>query len=281
MNKWVKKRLKWVKKRLNKAAIYRNRRRGYGYCVAGIRVPIDTTILSPLMEKKIATGRNQTKEFVGARGVIRSGDVVLELGGGLGVLSAAIRRHTRASRIVSFEPNPDLFDFIKRTHQQNAATNIEVRQAVVMSGVRSSTIAFYRHPDVSSSSLYAPPDAPPEAVLGRVDVPVVKLEDLLIELTPNVLIVDTEGGELELFEGIEDLGTIDRIVLELHPWIYGTSGVLNVFKALCRLGFAYDADLSFRYFVVLRRPLPSENPELRGAEGFEPNQPGQQVGLLG
>ena len=80
--------------------------------------------------------------------------------------------------------------------------------------------------------------------MNQIEVPVVKLHELLAELVPNVLIVDIEGGELDLFEGAETLGSVDRIALELHPQIYGSAGVLSVFRALCRLGFAYNSDLS-------------------------------------
>ena len=73
------------------------------------------------------------------------------------------------------------------------------------------------------------------------------------ELVPNVLIVDIQGGELDLFEGAVSLGSIDRIALELHPQIYGSSGVLGVFRALCRLGFAYDSDHSNGTNVALQR----------------------------
>ena len=112
--------------------VWRNRLRGYGYSV-GIRVPIDRTLLSYAVEQRIAIGRNQAAEFKCARGVVRSGDVVLELGGGLGVISAALRRETAASRIISFEANPDLLTYAKLTHQLNGASNIEVRHGVVLS----------------------------------------------------------------------------------------------------------------------------------------------------
>jgi hypothetical protein len=82
---------------------------------------------------------------------------------------------------------------------------------------------------------------------------VIKLTEVLTELVPNVLLVDIEGGELDLLEGAETLGSLDRIALELHPEIYGGAGVLKVFQALCRLGFAYDTALSRGTNVALRR----------------------------
>ncbi len=234
---------------MRQGRVWLNRLRGYGFSTAGIRVPIDRTRLSPKMEKRISRGDNQAAEFEAARALIRQGDIVLELGAGLGVISTGIRRHTSASRIVIFEPNPDLYDFITRTHALNGVSNIELRQAVVMSSNKMSTVPFYRHPDVASSSLFHKSTAAMEAV----DVPVVLLKDVLEEVAPNILLVDIEGGELELFEAAESLGSVDSIVIELHQRIYGHEGVMRLFSALCGLGFAYDPPLSGGKFIVLRR----------------------------
>ena len=40
------------------------------------------------------------------------------------------------------------------------------------------------------------------------------LHEVLAELIPDILLVDIEGEEVELFEGAESLGNVDRIVLE-------------------------------------------------------------------
>ena len=217
--------------------------------MAGVRVPINRALLSHTMEDWISKGQNQVAEFACARDLVRSGDVVLELGGGLGVLSAALCREAAPSRIVTYEGNPDLLSYAKLTHQFNGASNIEVRHGIVLSRAEAPTVSFYRHVDVWGGSLF-----PVQGTnSNEVKVPVVKLTEVLTELVPNVLLVDIEGGELDLFEGAETLGSLDRIALELHPDIYGTAGVLKVFQALCRLGFAYDTKLSRGTNVALRR----------------------------
>jgi FkbM family methyltransferase len=249
MNRWLKRVRTGAARARRSALVWRNRLRGYGYCVAGVRVPINRALLSSGMEDWISKGQNQAEEFACAGGLVHSGDVVLELGGGLGVLSAAIHREAAPSRIVSYEGNPDLLTYAKLTHQLNGASNIEVRHGVVLSRAETPTVPFYRHVDVAEGSLFRLPRSDLEAV----KVPVVKLTELLAELVPNVLVVDIEGGELNLFEGAETLGSLDRIALELHPHIYGSAGVLSVFQALCRLGFAYDTNLSRGDNVALRR----------------------------
>jgi FkbM family methyltransferase len=252
MNRWLRRviDLRGTRTRaLTRARVWRNRLRGYGYCVAGVRVPINRSLLSPRVEAWISRGKNQADEFECARDLVRSGDVVLELGGGLGVLSAALHREAAPSRIVSYEGNPDLLSYAKLTHQFNGVSNVEVRHGIVLSRADAPTVPFYRHVDVWGGSLFQVPGTDLEAA----KVPVVKLTEVLTELVPNVLLVDIEGGELDLFESAETLGSLDGIALELHPDIYGSAGVLRVFQALGRLGFAYDTNLSRGRNVALRR----------------------------
>jgi FkbM family methyltransferase len=212
-------------------------------------VPINRAMLSPEVENWISTGENQSAEFACARGLVRSGDVVLELGGGLGVLSTALHREASPSRIVSYEGNPDLLTYARLTHKLNGASNLEVRHGIVLSRPAAPTVLFFRHVHVSEGSLIRLPGSKADPVR----VPVVKLDDVLDELHPKVLVVDIEGGELELFEDAETLGSVDRIALELHPTIYKGEGVRRIFKALGGLGFAYDADVSRGTNVALRR----------------------------
>jgi FkbM family methyltransferase len=229
--------------------IWRNRRRGYGFCLGDIQVPIDNSQLSSEVEGRIARGSNQLGEFKAARHVILPGDTVVELGGGIGILSTAIRLKTDASRVVCFEPNPDLGRYIEATHRQNGVADVEVRQSVVLSGVPDSkTATLYVNADFSASSLY-----PLGGTKRQIEASVTRLDDMLSELDPTVLILDIEGAELELFEGAEGLGRVDRIMIELHPAIYGDAGVLKLFRELCRLGFAYQARGSSGAFVVFRR----------------------------
>ena len=128
---------------LLQACLHINRRRGYGLSTLGIRVPVDRSVLSPGLEYHLAGGRNQAIEVGAALAIIEPKDTVLELGAGLGVVSAAVRKHTAASRIVAFEPNPDLLHLIARTHALNGVADVEVRHGVVKSKPAAPTARFF------------------------------------------------------------------------------------------------------------------------------------------
>jgi predicted RNA methylase len=108
-----------------------NRLRGEAR-VNGIALPIDRSVLSPHMELTLAAGRYERRERALSARIIRSGDVVLELGAGLGFLGSYLRKFTRAGKIVCVEANPHLIPYIARVHALNRIEAIEVLNGVVV-----------------------------------------------------------------------------------------------------------------------------------------------------
>jgi len=211
-----------------------NRIRGEAV-VNGITLPIDRSILSPQMELTLAAGRYERRERRLASRVIRDGDVVLELGAGLGFISSYLRKSTGAGKIVAVEANPRLIPYIRRVHAMNASSNIELLNGIVVPDhTGPKTFSFFCRRDFWASSLKA---TPPFEVELEVETHV--LPDLLAAHRPDVLVMDIEGGELELLSA-KDLGTIRAAVIETHPFAYGAAGLATVEANLRRLGFRED-----------------------------------------
>jgi FkbM family methyltransferase len=211
----------------------RNRLRGCAN-IGSIRLPIDHTVLSRRMERRLARGRYEPSVAAAAMEMVRDGDTVVELGGGLGYISAYLRRHTGAGRIVSYEANPHLISYARDVHRHSSALAIEVRHAVVLPVPSGATMPFYIRSDFAASSLNES-DGQPDQV---VDVPVTSWSDVLDEIKPTVAIVDIEGGELDLLEA-GDFDPVQRLVLETHPALYGTRGMKRLYAALAKHGFEY------------------------------------------
>ena len=165
---------------------------------------------------------------------MRNGDVVLELGGGLGYLSAYLRSMTNIGRYILYEANPDLIPYIGDVHRINQAKGIEVRHGVVVPNPSSDSVPFFVRTDVWASSL----NESDGAVVRVVQVPTVSWRSILDELKPSAAIVDIEGGELELLEA-DEFGSIQRLIVEAHPALYGIPGMKRLFDALARHGFVY------------------------------------------
>jgi hypothetical protein len=63
------------------------------------------------------------------------------------------------------------------------------------------------------------------------------------QFRPDVLVMDIEGGELQLLENAA-LKSLRAIVLEFHPKHYGKQGVTRCQDILCAAGFAPLQDVS-------------------------------------
>lgn len=213
-----------------------NRRRGRAD-ISGVWLPIDRGILSPRMELSLASGRFEARERSMATRIIQPGDVVLELGSGLGFISSYVRQRTGAGKIICVEANPLLIPYIRSVHALNAVANVEVLNRVVVATEETpQTFPFYCRNDFWASSLSAA--SPYDRV---VDVPVLPLADILRTHSPDILIMDIEGGEIDLLKAA-NLGSIRAVVMETHAKAYGAKGIRALENDLVRLGFTEDPD---------------------------------------
>ncbi len=217
--------------------------------IAGVRLPIDRSIMTVDLERLLAKRTFEQPEREAVRKLISPGEVVLELGACLGFISTFIRKHTRAGKIIAVEANPQLIPYIQRVHALNGVRDVTVMNAVVLPEPGAPTVKFYCRAQVPTSSL-SPEGAPATSIA---EVATVTFADIIAQYAPKVLVVDIEGGELELFQA-ETLGTIEKIIIELHPQAYGLPGMQNIFNDIHRLGFAYDATASAGQVVSFRRP---------------------------
>ncbi len=94
----------------------------------------------------------------------------------------------------------------------------------------------------------------PEAdVAGpAVEVPAVRLDDLLAEIRPSVLICDVEGAETQLFDDV-DLSSVQTVVVEVHPKLIGWDGVRRLIQALFDAEFILHTRISIKNVLLFRR----------------------------
>lgn len=220
--------------------------------INGVRIPIDHRLMTRRILRALASSNYEKQETGLAMKVIGDGDVVLELGAGLGYISTLIRKRTRAGRIVCVEANPLLIPYIRNVHAINGVSEVDLLHGVADRGTNGGSVPFYCRAAFWSSSL---DDAEPYDSI--VETPTMPLARLIDTHKPSVLIVDIEGGELDLLVGIEDLGSVQSTVLEMHPTVYGTNGVKAITKSLQKLGFRKCGTVSGRVVAFERSPAPA------------------------
>lgn len=227
----------------NTSPLARAKRRGYVvHGIFKLKIAYADGILVESVIEGIEKGAYEGPEARQARNLIAEGDRVIELGAGLGFLSALIMRSTKVGDYVAVEADPRLPDVIRRTHELNGVDGpLSIKPCIATCSeemIRRGTVDFHVSKRFCASSL---------SEVGRlkhtVKVPVVPLTDIISERHSNVLLCDIEGAETDVFNGT-DLGTIEKILMEIHPNKLGQSGVRQVLRNLDRLDFVFDTQLS-------------------------------------
>jgi len=211
--------------------------------VEGVRVRVGPH-MSRRVEQAISRGGYERDELRLIGMVLSPSDVVLEVGAGLGVVSAYCAKRLGSSRVFAFEANPDLEPRIRETYALNG-----VEPTLEMCAIRATAgrVSLYRTKHLFSSSLIQR-----NAGALAIEVPGKALSYVVEKIRPTLLIVDVEGAEGELFDRAQ-LPGVTKIMLELHERVIGEDKARQLRAALNALGFKEVPGLSSREHLVLRR----------------------------
>lgn len=197
----------------------------------GVRLPLKHPAITPPILKDIFFGVYESKEaeLVGKR--IAADDVVMEIGAGIGFLSALAAKITGSERVFAYEANPQLMDVIKHVHVLN---QVSPTVSNVLLGDGEDERTFWLEKDYWASSLIqGSPDATP------IQVRQIDLNREIERIQPTFLILDIEGGEYELLRHAR-LDPVRKIVIEVHPHVLGYHRISEMLGWLFAAGFALD-----------------------------------------
>lgn len=201
----------------------------------GMRFPKNQDIIRGRLRGALKGNRYELKETEAALRVVREGDVVVELGAGVGYMSTLVASKRNIKKVHAFEANPDLIPYIKSVHAANNITNATVHHAIL--GKRKGTADFYVRKNILASSM-TPNEEGSEGEARHEKVDVLNAGQMFKEIKPTVLICDIEGAEADLIPEL-DLSTLRAAIIETHPQWIGPEGINKVFKAFMDAGLAY------------------------------------------
>jgi FkbM family methyltransferase len=141
-------------------------------------------------------------------------DTVIDLGGHIG--SFAVRAAPLARRVLTFEPHPDNFKFLK----QNTETYANVTARCMAVAGKRGTATLHVSDIPAAHSLYRPKAA--QAIVGTAQVETITLADILLENQVDccdLLKIDVEGAEYDILYGLPDdlWPRIRRVAMEYDP----------------------------------------------------------------
>lgn len=221
--------------------------------ICGVKIEVDHPLISPNVREALTSGRYESKEARQLIKMIKPGERVLEVGGGLGLLSSVAAKTGQTESITVVEAHPGMIDLIRRTHEINGiAGTATVIHAAVVGDAGDGTRSFSMRNDFWASA--AVPDDPAQARgAGKlVQVPARTLADLVTEYRPTFIVMDIEGGEVEALRGTPLLG-VRKMLVEIHPNVIGPAGVNHIFTYLMKRRFTYDANFSHGQILGFRR----------------------------
>ena len=198
-----------------------------------------------------ARWRDQRAEIAALVGAIRPGDGAVDVGANKGSFLPPLSRAAGPEgRVVAFEPQPDLADYLKRACRATGLDNVEIEAAGVSDRAGSRPL---RIPGVAGPS---PGASLEESVAARspgrdVTIPVVALDDFFRAERRRIaaIKIDVEGHELSVLRGAA--GTIERdrplVVVEAEARHAGEAGLAAV--------LAFFSDRGYEGFFVRRGRL--------------------------
>jgi FkbM family methyltransferase len=231
-------------RRLSNWLVYQYRvSRGAIAEINGIRIRVGRH-MSPSVERAVTRGGMLEDELRLLRMLLTPQDIVLEVGAGLGIVSAYCAKRLGSGCVFACEADPDLEPHIRETYDLNA-----VEPNLEMCAVRANAgrVTIYRSKHLVTSSAASPADG----AVAR-EVPGKALSYLVEKVRPTLLIVGEEGAAAELFDTAQ-LPGVRKIVLEIHERRTAERKTRHVREVLAAIGFREDSRFSSRDHLVLCR----------------------------
>ncbi len=201
--------------------------------------------------ERVLLGRYERGEARCLLHALEPGDVVFEIGAGVGFTSALAARIVGEQRVHCYEANPELVPRIRRTHALNGVSPSVVNAVL---GRGAGEARFHVRSDFSTSSLSGRPDEP------SVPVPQLDLDAELRRTGATCIVLDVEGAESDLVPLI-DWSPIHKLILELHPKILGPERTAALLRHLESQGLHTDRRASSsNKRLLVRRPSRSRAP---------------------
>jgi FkbM family methyltransferase len=136
---------------------------------------------------------------------VRPGDVALDIGANLGVISLRLAERVGSSgQVHSFEPNPAMLSYLKCTLDANPGLPIKVHP-IALGKEEANLVLSIPQSNAGSASLV---NGAADGSVTKVEVPVRRLADFAAEHRLeriDFMKIDVEGFETEVLEGGKDL----------------------------------------------------------------------------
>ncbi len=218
----------------------------------GIKVPIRGSFLAPKMRRHLMRGGYERAERKLLAELVKEGDVVIELGASLGIVTTLLGKKTGGEgAVVAVEANKQLAPHFRKQLAVNGidanlihALACPIWEGAIPEKVRSQGFSL------KPSSLSGRAEGP-----GGDDVPWMTLKEIAEKAgvgSPSVIVIDVEGSEDIWCDQPPCFPqSVRTVIVEIHPHIIGEIKAGESVQALIREGFQVAA-ISGTVFGLVR-----------------------------
>jgi FkbM family methyltransferase len=216
------------------------------YNLHGIKLPIDRSIITDRILYSIMRGHYESTEAEALRKFVLPRDNILELGGGIGLISSLAAKVAHEGKVICVEANPHLIPYIQKVHQANGVKPTVIN-AIAAGNSAKTEATFYLRKNFWVSSM----SPEPRDYVDQVQVPLASITKLVTDHKPTVVIIDIEGGEMDLIDSDWTHG-VRLVMMEIHPDVTGDASTLKLTSFFEKLGFAVSIESKI---LVAKREL--------------------------
>ena len=182
----------------------------------------------------------------------RSDPLILDCGSNIGMSVLYFKHRYPKARIIGFEPDPTILDYLRENVARNRLTDVQVVNAALASNP--GTITLNSDGGAASHlSDYKPEDS---AEWTTFEVPCVRLSDYLTEPV-DFMKMNIEGAEYEVLSECESrIGQIREMCIEYHRLPGVPCTLHDILDLLHRNGFVYTvSDFGIAMYGSARPPV--------------------------
>ena len=196
----------------------------------GVSIDLTHENISPALKKFFYYQVYESGEVKILSKHLSDDDVVMEIGAGIGFLSAYCAKAVGSGKVFAYEANPFMIDKIKETYKLN---NVTPTIKNILLSNKEQNLNFYLEDEFWSSSTVKRSDSARCVQVNSCDVNVE-----IKNIQPNFLIIDIEGGEKNLLPMIDfKSNKVKKIIIEVHPHVIGDYEASQIVKYLIDEGF--------------------------------------------
>ena len=216
----------------------------------GIKLEIPDECLSSRISEALRGGRYEGSEARALKRHLKPSDRVVDLGAGAGYLSTLAARVVGGGKVLGIEGNPVMAQVAQANLHRNGAKRATVLHGAVVPDDFAGDYVRFRARQAFWGGGIDTTDEPNRP--SHVDVPVLRISEILARHDPTLVVMDIEGTEADLAGHVWP-ATVRLVIMEVHSNRYPASALQAIFTGFFDQGFTYCPRGSWAETLVFER----------------------------